>query len=162
MLLIDKNSLDIALEEQAHVFYQIGLKYAQICSLRDEAADTVKVIAAKKNIKIRRDAEKAKTKITEDMVKQLVNTSEDFIKGNDIYLDFKNQAEEWHNLKDAFQQRSYMLRELVQLYVSQYYSDTSISERTNPNVSNRKYESNREKMGESRRSKKREKLGRAG
>jgi hypothetical protein len=66
----------------------------------------------------------------------------------DTYILAKTRADTLQALKDAFQQRSYMLRELASLYVSSYYDESSVkgTGKTDKMI----YDRQRERMAEAR------------
>ncbi len=64
----------------------------------------------------------------------------------DQYLLAKQKADQLSVLKDAFQQRSFMLRDLVALHTSNYFESTSM--RSTAQEDRLVYERRRAKLGE--------------
>jgi len=125
-LLIDENNLDQELIRQPATLQEISMAYAEAVSMRDTAKQDVERVYASVSLQTREDLLSYGKKVTEDTVLQTTLSTAEYREAQDIYLDAKLNCDEWAGLKDAFIQRSFMLRDLVSLYISGYFTDSSI------------------------------------
>lgn len=126
-LKIDKHALDEELVEQPQLFYHAAQQYVLASSRRDAAYDEIKLTEAALNEEVRRELLKLNDKVTEAMVNSSVISHPMRVKAIEDHLAAKKEADEWSALKEAFGQRAYMLRDLVQLFVANYFATSSVS-----------------------------------
>jgi ATP phosphoribosyltransferase regulatory subunit HisZ len=124
-LAIDKSSLDDEVIRQPVLFYNISEQLTEAIAERDGAKEDLASTDAGLDNKWRTKL-KALPKVTEAMVSNHVLTDPEHEKAFDVYLAAKTKADKLQALKEAFQQRSYMLRDLVSLYTANYYEDSAI------------------------------------
>jgi hypothetical protein len=129
-LLINKLQLDKELVEQATKFYEVSEECAIAASLRDAAYDAVKTTDAQLYFDIRKELEENGTKATEAMVANLVLKHPDHQVAVTDHLTKKLKADELSAMKESFSQRSFMLRDLVSLFIAGYYTDSAITNTT--------------------------------
>lgn len=122
-LKIDKDVLDDVISSQADIFFRVSEAYALVCSKRDKAKENLKQDDAKLDMDIREDLFEENIKLTEGKINNLVTCHADHIEAAGVYLDLCEDANVLGSLKDSFSQRSYMIRELVELYTIGYYSE---------------------------------------
>lgn len=125
-LAIDKSVLDDEVIRQPVLFYTISEQLTDAAAERDAAKENLASVDAKLDHKWRKDLAKVHTKVTDKMVATQVLIDRDHEKAFDDYLEAKTKADKLLALKEAFQQRSYMLRDLVSLYSANYYETSSI------------------------------------
>lgn len=125
-LKIDKNNLDEAIQRQPLLYYEVAQKHALAVSQRDEKYDAVKVTDALLSLEIRERFNEEGVKATEALVTAKVLEHTEHSKVVTDHMRAKYIADELLALKESFSQRSYMLRELVELYVSGYYTSDSV------------------------------------
>lgn len=123
-LRIDKNNLDGELVIQSQTFYEISERLTWAKAERDEIKRECDELAAElKSVIFQENPKLAATKAD-----SLVKKDEDFI---ELYKERK-EADRivgmWEALVEAFKSRGYMLRQLADLYVANYYSPTSAGE----------------------------------
>lgn len=123
---IDKYALDDEISTQAVVYQQVAEYHARCVSKRDAAYENVKVVDASVSLALKTAALKAGTKLTEATVASEVLLSTEHEEAVDAHLRAKEHADRNAALKDAFNQRCYMLRELGELFIAGYYSDISV------------------------------------
>lgn len=123
---IDKYALDDEISTQAVLYQQVAENYARWVSRRDAAYENVKVVDASVSLALKTAALKAGTKLTETTVASEVLLSTEHMEAVDAHLKAKEQADRNAALKDAFNQRCYMLRELGELFIAGYYSEISV------------------------------------
>ena len=121
-LKIDKLSLDDEVERQPSLFYEVSEAYAEAVGERDDDKETLAIIDAELDAQARN----SKEKITEAQVKSYIQTNSEHQIAFDTWLESKKLADRLGALKEAFQQRSYMLRDLVSLHNSNYFEESSL------------------------------------
>jgi len=126
-LKIDKNNLDEVIQLQPELYYIVAQKHVLAVSERDLAYDEIKIVDAKLQKEVREQAEAEGRKMTEKAVEIEVLSNKLHTDAIDMHLRTKYTADELGALRESFQQKSYMLRELVELYVSGYFSDDSLT-----------------------------------
>ncbi len=122
-LQIDKSALDDAIGIQSDLFFRVSEAYALACSRRDQYKEDMKQIDASVDLRLREEMTENEIKFTEGKITNMVASHEDHVEAAGVYLDMIEEANILGSLKDAFSQRSYMLRELVELYCVGYYAD---------------------------------------
>lgn len=125
-LAIDKSVLDDEVIRQPVLFYTISEMLTEALAERDAAKEELSAVDADIDSRGRKALNKNGEKVTEQMVKNYVQTSLEHEQAFDDYLDAKTKADKLLALKEAFQQRSYMLRDLVSLYSANYYETSSM------------------------------------
>lgn len=123
-LAIDKHALDEEIVRQPQLFSEISEQAVMSAAERDAAKENLKVVDAALWIDWRTKLKDGK--VTEKLLDHHVVTDPDHEKAFNTWLDAKTKADNAENLKDAFQQRSSMLRDLVSLYTSNYYQEASM------------------------------------
>ncbi len=125
-LKIDKFALDDELMEQSMLLFQVSEAFVEAAALRDTCKEKAALVDAQLDSKIRTDAENSETRITEGDVKAQVQSDPKHEKAVKAYLAAKREADVLSALKEAFQQRGYMLRDLCSLHVANYYEQNSV------------------------------------
>ena len=123
-LKIDKGTLDDEIVRQPSLFFEVSEAYAEAAATRDGFKDQLATVDAELDAKIR--AELGDAKVTESMVKGKVQTAPEHEKAFTDWLVAKERSDQYGALKEAFQQRSYMLRDLVSLYTANYFEQSAI------------------------------------
>jgi hypothetical protein len=126
-LRIEKNDLDNAILTQPEIFYQVASAFVEARDQMDAIKDEVDLVDSRLALEFRELAERKQEKLTEARVASMVITDQDHIDVVARYRAAKLQAEKLGALRDAFNQRSSMLRELTSLYVSEYFTRSSMS-----------------------------------
>jgi hypothetical protein len=124
-LAIDRDDLDSCLEQQPELYHSVALSYEQAVSARDLAKLELEEAQAEIGAEMRTRASDNKERLTEGALDQYVTTHPRVQKLERALLKAKGSTGEWSALKEAFQQRSFMLREIVARGISQYH-DLSI------------------------------------
>lgn len=126
-LAIDKSVLDDEVIRQPMLFYMVSELFTTALAERDALKEELQAVDADLDFQWRKRLSKDKTaKVTETLIKNHVQTSADHEKAFNAYLEAKTKADRLEALKSAFQQRSYMLRDLVALYSANYYEESSV------------------------------------
>jgi hypothetical protein len=133
-LQIDRHALDDALVEQPETFHSVSKAYVYAVSNRDELKDKIRKTDANLYLEIREEAALNKEKLTEAAVQARLEVHESHTAAREAYLESCKQADLWQALKEAFQQRSYVLKDLAGLYISGYYATTSVKGKASKEV----------------------------
>lgn len=147
-LAIDKSVLDDEVIRQPVLFYTISELLTDAIAERDTAKEELSMTDADLDSEGRRKLAKSGDKTTETMFKNYVQTHTDHENAFKVWLTAKTKADKLLALKEAFQQRSYMLRDLVSLYSANYYEDASIKPTKIQEASH--YAANRSRMSDAR------------
>jgi len=148
-LKIDRDNLDDALLTQADIFYKISNEYALAVSRRDQAYDDIKSTDANLNLELREQFEKAGEKFTEAKLTAAVLAHREHDEATNKHRVEKQRADLLGALKEAFSQKSYMLKELTQLYIAGYFAETSATADAHT-ASEIQYDKNKKKMKQDR------------
>ena len=123
---IDKHSLDDEIVKQPSLFFQVSEALSEAVAERDACKEELATVDADLDGQIRHDMEVAGDRITEAQVKNGIQVHAKHGPAFDTYILAKTRADKLLAMKEAFQQRGYMLRDLASLYVANYYDSTSI------------------------------------
>jgi len=118
-LAIDQNALDDCLMRQPELYYSVAVGYAEAVAGRDSVKLELEELQAKLDQDFRAEALRKNEKITEGSIQQKLKTMPKVQDLQQKFMDARTEAESWGVLKEAFQQRSFMLRELVALFIAQ-------------------------------------------
>lgn len=145
---IDPDDIDRCLVEQPDLYYHVAELYANALSERDGAKLDLEEASADLDMQFRRDALEKEERITEEGFKQRLRASPKIKKLNRDFLDLREQADILLALKESYQQRSFMLRELVSRQIAEM-NNLSLGKSTG--MRNDRAESIRNRAGEMRR-----------
>jgi len=125
-LAIDKTVLDDEVIRQPVLFYEISEQLTEAIAERDAAKEELAYADAELNSYYRNKHKNSTSRVTDSFIQSCIQTDEDHVAANKTWMDAKLKADKLLALKEAFQQRSYMLRDLVSLYSANYYESNSI------------------------------------
>lgn len=147
-LRIDQHALDEACMVQPQAFYNVAKELAMAVSRRDAAKQILNETEARADARIRHDIEVSGEKVTETAVKNRIALDKAVLAAQrDVHVSNEHLGR-LTALKEAFSQRGYVLRDLVQLHMSQHYGDT---EYQGSRVRDARARSTREQLNERRR-----------
>jgi hypothetical protein len=111
------------------LFSDVADMYAKARGCRDGLKDERETLYANLYFDIANKAleKDPKTKITEEMKKNAIKINKKYVALSKSYLKQCLLEEEWKAVRDAMMHRTSMVKELCQLYVSQYYIKDYIS-----------------------------------
>ena len=121
-LAIDQHALDEALREQPEHFYRVSKAYAMEVSRRDAAKQALGDAEAAADLAVRQEAQDNDRKITEGEVRATVQTMKQVVAARSRLHALSETAGKLAALKEAFGQRSYALKDLVGLFLANYYT----------------------------------------
>lgn len=148
-LRIDKASLDKALLEQPELYYHVSKQLADLVSQRDAAKQYISEVEARVDATVRKSLAEAETKATVDQISAAKQRHPDVRDAVDAHLDLSHAVGQFGALKEAFTQRSYVLKDMVSLYISNYYSD-SMGKQNSDRVRNLENDSNHQRLRDAR------------
>lgn len=121
-LAIDKHALDDAVIQNPVLFDRVAEAYAEATAERDALKEELATVDAQLDGSLRLK----NTTATEGKVKALIQAHPQHQKAFTEWLEAKEYADKLGVLKEAFKDRSHMLRTLADLHVSGYFERTSI------------------------------------
>lgn len=124
-LKINPHLLDDTLMEQSQMFYEIGESLEEAVEQRDLAKKRVEEVEAEIIDEIISDS--GTKKPSNDSLKRMAVQDPRYKSAYGNYLEQKREAGQWQALKEAFQQRSYSINRLVELYIAQYWTTDSVN-----------------------------------
>lgn len=148
-LAIDENALNEALIQQPDAFYRVSKKLALKASQRDAQKQALQEEEAYADERARESIPDGE-RITDTAVKAIVRLDKKVLEANSLLLKLNREVGLLQALKEAFSQRSYVMKDLVSLYVANYYGDSS-GGRSETHLKNKRADENRTAMGEERR-----------
>lgn len=124
-LRIDKNSLDRVLISQPELFYKAGSGFIRAGVHKDDAKTALQTLNAELDIKFRNQAAQAGEKLTDTACGNRILATEAMQEAKGDLAAAQREADQWELLKEAFKQRSYVIKDLVALYTANYYATES-------------------------------------
>lgn len=118
-LVIDADALSDCLICQPQLYYDVTSEHVRAVADRDAKKLELDEVRAETDRDIRAHYAKSGDKITEAAIQQQIMLDRNVKTLTSEYLGTRDAADQWQALKEAFQQRSFMLRELVALHVSE-------------------------------------------
>lgn len=116
-LKIDPDALDAALVEQPDLYYYVAENYVNAVARRDAVKLSIEQVTAELGEQMRKAAAAKDEKLTEAAITRKLADTPRLQEMEEQYLSLRLEADKWQALKDAYQQRSFMLRELVAIFV---------------------------------------------
>lgn len=126
-LLIDKFNLDEEIERQADLTYRVSQQVTLAISNRDQAKAELLLIESRIEMMIRRGA--GDQRVTDKQVEARRNKHQKVVQARQALITAVQRVNQWSDLKEAFVNRGHALRNLVELYVNEYYASKGISGR---------------------------------
>lgn len=127
-LKIDKDDISKAIINQSQLYLEVCRCYNEAKSNMDTIKFELDQMEKHLSHKVRLIFERDKVKTTEGKIAEEVAGYDDFENKSYDLLDAKKIYGVWDGLKEAYIQRSLMLRELARIYISDTYMDPSVLE----------------------------------
>lgn len=112
------DDLDECLVRQPGLYYHVADGYVKAAAERDAVKLDLDEAVASADKQLRAWAATKQEKITNDAVERQIALQPAIKELQRHYLDARANAEQWQVLKEAYQQRSFMLRELVAIQLA--------------------------------------------
>lgn len=122
-LQIDEHALEANCVHQPELFYQVAKHIAEKEAERDLAKQQLADKSAEVEILVREEAEASDSRVTVNEVASRVNQDGSVRALNSKLLGLNGEIGRWKALKESYIHRKDSLRELVALYINNYYSD---------------------------------------
>lgn len=157
-LQIDEHGLEEANQQQPDLLYRVSKHLEMLISLRDESKQNFEYVEAMVDIDLRerfltddRDSEKGEKRgrVTDKVIEAHKKVDARVRNAETEMLRLSFAVGQFKALKEAFIQRSYALKEMVGLYLANYYSDVNIDKQQGA-VKDRRAEEARRAMNEVR------------
>lgn len=129
-LVIDKDNLDDCLVQQPELYYHVAEAFSHAIATRDALKLDIEIAEAREAKLIRELAAEADEKLTEAGLREQLALIPELQKLRRRRIEEESNISAWQALKEAFTQRSYMLRELVPMHLSRFNSGSVSSPRT--------------------------------
>lgn len=126
-LAIDRGNLDEALIQQPEIFYRVSEQLVRVTSQRDAAKQALIETEAEVDQRLRVKARTDEIKKTETEFASEKILHPDAKAARYKLNELTTQMGTLEALKEAYQQRSYVLKELTALYAANYFSDSTTS-----------------------------------
>ena len=127
LLKIDRFKLEEELIKQPSLFFDIAVKCADKISERDKLKEEKDRVWAKEYLKNKSIPGPDGKYPTDATSKALTDASDEYSDAINEYFQAKEDADILYSLREAFQERATMLRELCSLWTTGYYQDMSIN-----------------------------------
>ena len=126
-LRIDKHALDEEVEQQPELFGEVAEAAALAKSQVESLEEQTKELESLLDTAIRTDAEADDEHMTENKIKSIIAGDKDRKSMVIKLLNARHLQRQLEALTTSFRHRSYALRDMVDLYLSSYYSSRSAS-----------------------------------
>lgn len=147
---IDRNDLDTMLIEQPQHYADVAHQFALAISRRDRAKHVLDETRARIDNEERQLARDNEEKVTDSLLTARITVHPDVVQANKVRDQWARMAAIWEALKEAFEQRSYALKDLCALYHAGYWANsTGGGERRD--ASDRRYEDDKAAIARGRR-----------
>lgn len=123
---LDEHSIVTNIQDQAQVFLEVCERHTKALSRRDEARDLLARKDASVAHSFRISQEKIGARVTESIISDYVTLHPEHISFADDYNAKKFIADNWGNLREAFDHRVRMIRELVSVMNTTYHGTSLI------------------------------------
>lgn len=128
LLRINEHKLEICCRDQPVLFYQVSTALTRAQSARDQAAQDLKDAEARADAEIRAEpVPEGEKKPTETAIGGRVRMHASVVRAREALREASEAYGSLSALKESFGQRSYMLRELVALWLANYYGEIEAS-----------------------------------
>lgn len=126
LLAINTNKLDDECRFQPEIYYEVAANTVKAISVRDKLKEDKDNIWSKQFIKEKVEGKLDGKTLSDKTAETFADTSEEVEAANNEYLKAKEEADAWGALKESYQQRAVMLKELCGLYISGYFGEVSV------------------------------------
>lgn len=131
-LQIDQHRLDDMLMQQPVIQQTISELAAEVASMRDAAKERLTRVDAQVAKMLRNRIMIEEGKVSEARVDREVPLTKEHKDAHHVYNELCALAAQWDALKDTARNRAFVIRDLVSLYTSNFFTDTSFRSQSNP------------------------------
>ena len=126
-LAIDRDDLDRCMVEQPELVDHVGEAYANAVAERDAGKLELEIAEAEEAQKIRERASTMDEKLTEASLREQLVLSKRIQNLKTEQIQLKKDIDDWSALRESFQSRGFMLRELAPMWVARFNRGTASS-----------------------------------
>ncbi len=124
---IDRNALDVEVEQQPALLMAVTSMHAKALNDRDAQKVLVAETYAKLYLHIKKKALDDGTKLSEEAIKQRVIASQQHRDAQHNFLVASNLLTEWSALRESVVARGHALKTMVDLWSSSYFASSSVT-----------------------------------
>ena len=124
---LDKNALDQEISQHPDLLFKVAEAHVEAIAERDSLKEQLATVDATLDAKIRLELDNAGEKVTESIVKNQVQSHPLHKSAFDDYSAAKKDADVLGALRDSFNSRGHLIRDLAQLHMAQYWENTSVT-----------------------------------
>jgi hypothetical protein len=150
-LRIDKHDLDTEIIAQPQRFFEVAEEATRLKSVEDATKANLETVTAKRSLAIRSQLEEAGEKVTEEKVKMMLASDKYRREAAQALLEARAEADRQSALREAWSQRSWMLRDLAGLFAAGYFSQAAVRGEASREVADASIEKTRERVAKKRR-----------
>jgi hypothetical protein len=122
-LVIDTKRLDEELRFQPEIFYEVASTAVAVASERDALKDKKDRTWSSKFISEKMESKMDGKSLSDKTAETFADVNEEVVQVTRDFLEKKKEADEWLVLKESYQQRSVMLKELCGIQSSGNYGE---------------------------------------
>lgn len=115
---IDRNKLDDEIEKQNEIYLMVAENHIEAINKRDSIKHKMDTEWSKIFVDVKSDGKPSDT-----LAKSIVESDPIYVNLYDEYLEAKKDADTWYAMRDAWEKRASMLKELCGLYISGYFGN---------------------------------------
>ena len=123
---IDPNDLKSSILSQSQHYYEVCKELNNSRDKELSAKMDLEICEKELSHRIRKRFEVNKIKFTEGKINEMVHIDGDYTYLQEYYIKARKSTQDWDNMKEAFIQRSFMLRELARIYALEYGGDPAV------------------------------------
>jgi leucyl aminopeptidase len=133
---IDKFALDTEAQRQPELIRKYGILYAKSKSKTAQLKRKLEVIEAEEAEKVKSEPDEydvspnRQGNVSDVVAFKIAKGTKTYIKAFNDFLAAKEKEEEYGIIMDSLKDRGYMIKNLVELWLNNYYSDINLTETT--------------------------------
>lgn len=120
-LAIDQHDMENVCRTHPELFYRVSRELVLAKSRRDQLQQHSKEIEAEVETDLRVAAESREGRVTDKAIEALRRGNPEVQRIRRELLDAELEVSRWEALKEAFTSRGFMIRDMIQLYLANYY-----------------------------------------
>lgn len=132
--------LETELINQPQIYDEVCEKYAEAVAIRDYKKDCLNKVESELYDEYAEQLKEEGERVTEKAVSVRVSQDKKYRKAQKSLREAKLEVDKWGALKESFYQRSHMLRDLVNIFVTNFRMDSEVK---NVEFSQKDYKKNR-------------------
>lgn len=127
-LKIQRNTLDVECERLPVIFWEVSKQYTEAADIRDTLKHEADKLWGKLYVSYKQ------TKVSDKTAESMADAADEYTTLYKDYLSMKKIADDWNSMKEAYEKKTVMLRELCGLLASGYYTGITVKEQVKDNL----------------------------